>query len=355
VARLRVGVLFGGQSGEHDVSLMSGLSIIEGLKDRYEVIPIGITRSGQFLPGVDAARALAGGGVDPVAGERALEPLQSGAIIGPLDVVIPALHGPMGEDGTVQGLLELAGVPFVGSGVLGSAVSMDKAIMKEVFASHGLPVGPWRLVRESGWRRDPKGVADEVADLGYPVFVKPSNMGSSVGISRVADDAVLAAAIDGALAHDRRVVVEKAMVARELECAVLGNDHPETSVVGEIVPHATFYDYHAKYAEGGADLIVPANIPHDLEARVREYARQAFIAVDAAGLARVDFFLTGDGRVVLNEVNTFPGFTPFSMYPRLWAASGLSYGHLLDRLIDLAIERAETMRRKRQASRRNLP
>lgn len=355
MARLRVGVLLGGQSGEHDVSLMSGLSIIEGLKDRYEVIPIGITRSGQFLPGVDVTRALAGGGVDAVGGERALEPLQSGAVIGPLDVVIPALHGPMGEDGTVQGLLELAGVPFVGSGVLGSAVAMDKAVMKEVFASHGLPVGAWRLVTESRWREDPDGVADEVAALGYPVFVKPSNMGSSVGISRVDDASGLATAIDEALAHDRRVVVEKGMVARELECAVLGNDHPETSVVGEIVPHASFYDYRAKYLEGGADLIVPANLPQDVETSLRDYARQAFTAVDAAGLARVDFFLTGDGRLVLNEVNTFPGFTPFSMYPKLWAASGLSYEDLLDRLIALALERAETMRRKRQAPRRNLP
>lgn len=352
MVRLRVGVLFGGQSGEHDVSLMSGLSIIEGLKDRYDVVPIGITRGGQFLPGVDAKRALAGGGVAPDEGELALEPLQSGGAIGPLDVVIPALHGPMGEDGTVQGLLELTGVPFVGSGVLGSAVSMDKVVMKEVFEHHGLPVGAWKLVTEAAWREDPDGVADEVASLGYPVFVKPSNMGSSVGISKVVDESVLAGAIDEALAYDRRVVVEKGMRARELECGVLGNDHPETSVVGEIVPHASFYDYHAKYAEGGADLIVPATIPKEAETSVRELARRAFVAVDAAGLARVDFFLTEDGRVVLNEINTFPGFTPFSMYPKLWAASGLPYEELLDRLIALALERAETMRRKRQAVRR---
>lgn len=332
--RLRVGVLFGGQSAEHAVSLMSGQAIMDALALRHQVVPIGISKDGRFVPGADARVALAGSGqlVEPM---TALAPTE--AMAG-LDVVVVALHGPRGEDGTVQGLLELAGIPYVGSGVLGSAVSMDKAMMKGAFLAAGLSVGPWRLIRHADWRQDPAAAMASLNDFPLPVFVKPANMGSSVGISRVDGWAELASAIERAFAHDRRVVVEQGLLARELECGVIGNDRPVASVVGEVVPHHAFYDYEAKYQAGGADLLIPADLPPGVADQARELAVQAFLAVDAAGLARVDMFLAGEA-VYLNEINTLPGFTPYSMFPQLWQASGVDYPTLLDRLIAYALER----------------
>lgn len=346
--RLRIGVFFGGESGEHDVSLMSGLAIMEALKERHDVLPIGITRSGQFLPGADAKKALQAHGVEPGPDERALRPAETGGVIGALDVVIPALHGPRGEDGTVQGLLELAGIPYVGSGVLGSAVSMDKAIMKNVFEAAGLPVAPWFLLTEAQWEKEPGPFREKAREMGLPLFVKPANMGSSVGIVKVKSMEELDSAVEEALRHDRRVVVEKGLTVRELECGVLGNDTPQASVVGEIRPKWEFYDYQAKYEEGGAELIIPAPIATTTSDELREIAVRAFMAVDGAGLARVDCFLEeGTDKVYLNEINTFPGFTPFSMYPKLWEATGVSYPELLDRLVELALERHDVQRRKR--------
>lgn len=332
--RLRVGVLFGGQSAEHTVSLMSGQAIMDALALRHQVVPIGISQDGRFLPGADVRAALAGSG-QMATSETALAPTE--AVAG-LDVVVVALHGPKGEDGTVQGLLELAGIPYVGSGVLGSAVSMDKAMMKGAFSAAGLPVGPWRLIRQADWEEDPERALASLHDFALPVFVKPANMGSSVGISRVDGWAKLAPALSQAFRHDRRAVVEQGLSARELECGVIGNDRPAASVVGEVVSHHAFYDYEAKYQPDGADLMIPANLPAELAERARDLAVQAFLAVDAAGLARVDMFLAGE-TLYLNEINTLPGFTPYSMFPRLWQASGLDYPALLDQLIAYALER----------------
>jgi D-alanine-D-alanine ligase len=255
-------------------------------------------------------------------------------------VVFPILHGPYGEDGTVQGLLELAGVPYVGAGVLASAVGMDKATMKAVFRAHGLPVVPHLVVRQHEWAEDAAGVGTRVAaELGYPCFVKPSNLGSSVGISKVGRPADLAPAMATALAHDRKALVERAITGRELEVAILGNDHPVASVPGEVLPGKEWYDYEAKYTDGIAKLLIPAPVDEAVAAELRRLAVAAFRAVDAAGLARVDFFLEAEGRAWVNEINTIPGFTRHSAYPRLWEASGLPYPRLIDRLIELARER----------------
>jgi D-alanine-D-alanine ligase len=353
--RIRVGIIFGGQSGEHEVSLASARSVLAALdRTRYEPVPIGITREGRWLPAAAAQSLLAGGEARPAEEEAPAEatgtalispperlPTISEALTGGVDVVFPVLHGPFGEDGTVQGLLELAGVPYVGAGVLGSAVSMDKTTMKTVFVQHGLPCCRWLAVSRHQWRTDPIGVQERVAsELGFPCFVKPANLGSSVGISKVRDAAALPAALDLAARYDRRLLVEEAIDGRELECSVLGNDEPCCSVVGEIVPHREFYDYEAKYTDGQADLCIPAAIPAAVADGVRDLARRAFLAVDAAGLARVDFFLERPtNRLLLNEINTIPGFTRFSMYPKLWEATGLSYPDLLDHLIRLAMER----------------
>ncbi|MBI3454417.1 MAG: D-alanine--D-alanine ligase [Candidatus Rokubacteria bacterium] len=257
-----------------------------------------------------------------------------------LDVVFPLIHGPYGEDGTLQGLLELADLPYVGAGVLASAVGMDKATMKAVFRAHGLPVVPHLVVLRHQWAADPEGIARQaVAVVGYPCFVKPSNLGSSVGISKVRGAAELGSAIEAAFAYDRKILVERAILGREIEVSVLGNDHPEASVPGEVLPGKEWYDYEAKYTEGLAKLIIPAPLPPELAAEFRQLALAAFRAIDAAGLARVDFFLEDDERIWLNEINTIPGFTRTSAYPRLWEASGLPYPRLLDRLIELALER----------------
>ena len=354
--KLRIGVVFGGRSGEHEVSLASAASVLGAIdRDRYEVVPMGIAKDGHWLVGGDPLRALAeASGVQlalPPAATPALPPeaglarvATSGGLpagtAGRLDVVFPILHGPYGEDGTVQGLLELADLPYVGAGVLASAVGMDKVTMKAVFRAHELPIVPHHVVFRHEWATDPDSIAGRVtAELGYPCFVKPSNLGSSVGISKVRAAGDLAAAVAAALGHDRKILIERGVAAREIEVSVLGNDRPEASVPGEVLPGKEWYDYEAKYTDGIAKLLIPAPVPAELAAEFRRLAVRAFQAIDAAGLARVDFFLEDDERIWVNEINTIPGFTRFSAYPRLWEASGLPYARLIDRLIELAVER----------------
>jgi len=359
--KLRVGVIFGGRSGEHEVSLASAASVLAAIdRRRYEVVPMGIAKDGHWLVGGDPLRALAdaagvrlalppAGAAPPARGSSgtALARVATAGglpagVASTLDVVFPLLHGPYGEDGTVQGLLELADLPYVGAGVLASAVGMDKATMKAVFRAHGLPVVPYLVVVRHEWAAGADGLARRVAgELGFPCFVKPSNLGSSVGISKVRGAGELAPAVEAAFAHDRKILVERGVTGREVEVSVLGNDHPEASVPGEILPGKEWYDYEAKYTEGIAKLVIPAPLGPELTAEFRRLAVAAFRAVDAAGLARVDFFLEGpgdDGRIWVNEINTIPGFTRFSAYPRLWEASGLPYARLVDRLIELALE-----------------
>jgi D-alanine-D-alanine ligase len=371
--KIRVGVLFGGQSGEHEVSLVSASAVMDALDHtKYEIVPIGITKQGRWIAGDKALptlTALADPKLLPVSAELKIEnaklktdsakpndaadvtdtmlvarPDSQFSILNSqlsIDVVFPVLHGPMGEDGTVQGLLELAGVPYVGCGVLASAVGLDKAMMKAAFSAAGLLQVPWLLVRRAEWHADGAGQIERIeALLPYPVFVKPANMGSSVGITRAADRATLAQGLDEAARYDRRIVVEQGINAREIEVSVLGNDEPQASVAGEIVPSNEWYDYEAKYLGGESKILIPAPIPDALAEQVRRMAIQAFTAIDGAGLARVDFLLDRDSAALyLNEANTMPGFTPVSMYAKMWAASGLTYGALLDRLIELAIER----------------
>lgn len=337
--RIRVAVLFGGQSAEHSVSLQSAQSVLAALDpERFEVLPIGITPEGRFLVGGDPMRALAGEQSGGDAG-RALQPLQAAGEMASVDVVFPVLHGPYGEDGRLQGFLDLAGVPYVGAGVLGSAVGMDKAVMKMVFEQASLPVVPWRLLLRSEID-DARQVEARLAGLAPPYFVKPANMGSSVGISRVGAPAELPPALSAAARYDRRIVVEQGVDARELECGVLGNDLPQASCVGEVVASGTFYDFDAKY-DGSSQVRIPAPIEPETARQIRELATRAFLAVDARGMARVDFFLERQtGRVFVNEINTIPGFTRYSMFPMLWEASGLDFRSLCARLIDLALDEA---------------
>lgn len=361
--KITVAVLFGGQSGEHEVSLVSAHAVMAGLDpERYELLPIGITKAGRWIAGPGAHAALiaaadqtqlptsfSGATADVPEAEDVLTLARSGAdnlptparILPPADVVFPVLHGPLGEDGTVQGLLELAGLPYVGCGVAASAVGMDKALMKAAFAAAGLPLLPWLLVRRAELAASAEEVYARVeAALSYPVFVKPANMGSSVGVGKAKDRAGLVAAFAEAARYDRRIVVEQGIPAREIEISVLGNEAPEASVPGEIVPSGEWYDYAAKYLDGASQTLIPAPINAALAAQVRELALRAFLAIDGAGLARVDFLLDKEtGALWLNEVNTMPGFTPISMYAKLWVASGLAYPALLDRLIALALER----------------
>ncbi len=350
---VRVMVVFGGRSGEHDVSLASARAITEALArgGRHEVVPVGITREGRWISSGEPMKELESMSKYQPDGSNlettlSAPPAPAGeklpAGLGSVDVVFPVLHGPYGEDGTIQGMLELAGIPYVGSGVLGSAAAMDKPTMKKIFAHHRLPQVEWIGLTRKQWERDREAWVREIeGSLGYPCFVKPANLGSSVGIGRAGDARELATALDAAAAFDRRLIVEEGVDAREIEVSVLGNEDPEVSVPGEIlVKKEGFYDYEAKYVEGGMELIVPAEIPAETAAEVRRIARAAYEAVDAAGMARVDFFLErGTGRLLLNEINTIPGFTPTSVYAELWAASGLPYEDLLDRLIDLALER----------------
>lgn len=329
-------LLCGGRSDEHEVSLASARSVLAASGSSFELTPLVIAKDGRLLPPEASARLLTAGersgeATAPGGGLERLEP-------GSFDVVWPLLHGPYGEDGSVQGLLKVMGLPFVGADVLGSAVGMDKAMMKATFAAHGLPNVPYRLVTRSAWRSEPAAVVAELERLPYPLFVKPANLGSSVGISRAEDETGLRDALELAARFDRRIVVERGLVgARELEVGVLGNDAPEASVVGEIGYAGAFYDYESKYTEGEATLTVPAELPRRVAERCRALALEAFRAIDAAGLARVDLFWHG-GRLYLNEINTMPGFTQTSMYPKLWEASGVPYAELTERLVELALE-----------------
>lgn len=357
--KVRVAVLFGGQSGEHDVSLRSAQTVIGGLDpDRYEVVPIGITREGQWLSGGDPFAALtASSPLFALADGSSPAPAPAGEMPGAsappavfgsgIDVVFPVLHGPMGEDGTVQGLLELTGLPYVGAGVLGSALSMDKAMAKNILAQEGLPQAPWRLVSRKEWERDPEAVIEWIGEIvGFPCFIKPANMGSSVGVVKAHDPSEVPAAMREACRFDRRILVEKGIDARELEISVLGNDEPIASIVGEVIPSNEFYDYNAKYVDDRSELLVPAPIDGNTMTEIQELAITAFRALDLAGMARIDFFMERDtDKIYINEVNTIPGFTAISMYPRLWQASGVPLEELIDRLIGLALERS--LERKR--------
>lgn len=406
--KLRVGVVFGGRSGEHEVSLRSAASILEAIDRRkYDVVPIGISKEGRWLTGGDAQRLLDGNkpAALPVASDRQPEglvedeefvaaaavlrsgvklhipplpptlpdnmQLEAGAELAhpgsslaeALDVVFPVLHGTFGEDGTIQGLFELADIAYVGSGVLGSSAGMDKDVMKRLFAAAGLPQTPYVTLLRNEWRMDPKKCLKRIGKaLAYPLFVKPANLGSSVGISKVHDANELAPALDLAAQYDRKLVIEQGVGGpgvkpRELEVSVLGNDVPEVSVVGEIVPNKEFYDYESKYAdspENPSVPIIPAKLSRGEEKQIRELAAAAFRVCDCAGLARVDFLMEPEskkhsrkGRIFLNEINTMPGFTSISMYPKLWKVSGLPYKRLIDRLIDLALERQAEKRQTR--------
>lgn len=358
--KIRIGIIFGGRSGEHEVSLQSARSVIDALdKNKYEVIPVGITKDGRWLTGDVLTTLTAGPDTthpaillpDPHA--SALMQVQMEAAkpaslseVAQLDVIFPVLHGTFGEDGTVQGLLELAGLPYVGAGVLGSSVGMDKAVFKHVMTASDLPVLPWVLVLRSEWEKRPFTILETIeASLTYPVFTKPANLGSSVGISKCQNRAELQAGLDAAARYDRRIVVEQGINARELEIAVLGNDDPIASVVGEIRPRREFYDYVAKYlaepdSDEASELIIPAVLETAVADSLRALAIHAYKAIDCAGLGRVDLMLDTDtGKIYVNEINTIPGFTRISMYPKLWEATGISYPELLNKLIDLALER----------------
>jgi len=360
--RLRVGILFGGRSGEHEVSLNSAASILTALDPaKYEAVPIGITRQGRWLVGSNADRLLPGvlengkpvtASVDPTGPK--LIPLNStlvkaGARGPEIDVIFPVLHGTFGEDGTVQGLLELAGIPYVGAGVLGSAVGMDKDVMKRLFRDAGLPVVPWLMFLRGEWKQDAARVRRAIHNkFRFPLFVKPASLGSSVGISKVHKARELDPALDLAAQYDRKILVETGVDGREIECSVLGNDRPEASVPGEVIPVNEFYDYDAKYVKEGSELIIPARLTPRQTHQVQELAIRAFQAVDCAGMARVDLLLERKtGGLLINEINTIPGFTSISMYPKLWEASGVSYTRLVDRLIELALERHREKARTR--------
>jgi D-alanine-D-alanine ligase len=346
--RLRVGVVFGGRSGEHEVSLASAASVIRALDpEKYEVVPIGITKQGRWLVGTGAQKML------PEvleSGERVLLPPDptSAALISlapfgervAIDVVFPVLHGTFGEDGTVQGLLELAGLPYVGAGVLASSVGMDKDVQKRLFVEAGLPIVPFLAVRRSEWEADRAKVIRRIKKrFKFPVFVKPATLGSSVGMARVNSSSELPTALDLAAEYALKILVERCVIAREIEVSVLGNDDPRASVPGEIVPHREFYDYTAKYLEQGTRLVIPAPLSPKQVATFQDLAVRAFQAIDGAGMARCDFFLEKrTGKIFVNELNTIPGFTSISMYPKLWEASGLPYSQLIDRLIELAFE-----------------
>jgi D-alanine-D-alanine ligase len=372
--RLRVGVLYGGRSGEHEVSLASAASVFANLdRARYEPVPIRIEKDGRWSLADKPPTTMIAGEVIEQARLEAARPAREGrevhlvarpsdetilsidrtgsknadvpaaVVTGlSLDVIFPMLHGPYGEDGTIQGLLELANIPYVGSGVLGSAVGMDKAVMKVLFAARDLPVGPYRVVLRHDWERHADTLGPELERaLKYPMFVKPANLGSSVGISKAKDAAGLRDAMALAASFDRKLVVEAAIPeAREIECGVLGNDAPEASVPGEVMPSREFYDYEAKYVDTASKTVIPAELPKKIAEQVRRLSIEAFQAVDGAGMARVDFLLSrSTGKLYVNEVNTIPGFTTISMFAKLWAASGVEYPALLDRLIALALER----------------
>lgn len=361
--KVRVALVFGGRSSEHAVSCTTAAGVMAAIdRDRFDVIPIGVAKDGRWVLGGNDLRALtlepghvpevSGNSAEvrvPLAvGERTLFALEPGRVprdLGGIDVVFPLLHGPFGEDGTIQGLMELADLPYVGSGVLASAAMMDKHFMKGVFTSRGLPIGRFVTITDRQWRRDPQAALASVETLEYPVFVKPARAGSSLGISKVTSADGLRAAVERAREHDPKVVVEAAILGREIECGVLearDGEAPRTTEPGEIAVDQghDFYDYDAKYlAAGNVRLSCPADLPADDGRRIRAMAAEAFEVAGCEGLARVDFFYTPDRRIILNEINTMPGFTPHSMYPQMWQASGMSYRDLISELIDLALER----------------
>ena len=345
MTKLRVGVIYGGRSGEHEVSIASAASIFKHLdRTRYEPVPIRIEKDGRWALTGRVPTAISAAEVLKQSQSEALQIIEPTAAVSRsgIDVVFPVLHGTYGEDGTVQGLLELANVPYVGCGVLASAVGMDKAVMKKLFADRGLPVGPYVVTLRHEWDRGADAITTRVRqDLKFPVFVKPANLGSSVGISKAKSDDDFRKAMELALQFDRKVVIEAAVPnAREIECAVLGNDEPDASVPGEVIPSREFYDYEAKYIDDASQTVIPAQLTDGQVAEIRRMSIEAFKAVDGSGMARVDFLLSRDtGEIYVNEVNTIPGFTTISMYPKMWEASGLPYPKLLDRLIELAIER----------------
>ncbi|MGA9510827.1 MAG: D-alanine--D-alanine ligase family protein [Candidatus Sulfotelmatobacter sp.] len=389
--KLRVGILFGGRSGEHEVSLLSAASVLKAIdKNKYEVVPIGITKDGRWLTAGDAENLLQGKLMpetrhlragdpettqpaavlatgesvvvppEPVHRQSGLMPFQRDAALTrrasdraiDVDVIFPVLHGTFGEDGTIQGLLELADIAYVGAGVLGSAAGMDKDIMKSLFIAAGIPIVKHVTILRSAWGENPKRVQTFVeSKLKYPVFVKPANLGSSVGISKAHDGKELGPAIEEASRFDRKIVIEQGVggkrnKAREIECSVLGNDEPVASIPGEIVPVKEFYDYNAKYLDEGSELIIPAKLTKAETKKVQELAVRCFQAVDCSGLARVDFLMDPQThKIYLNEINTMPGFTAISMYPKLWAASGLKYADLIDKLIQFGLERHEDKKR----------
>jgi D-alanine-D-alanine ligase len=394
--KLRVGILFGGRSGEHEVSLLSAASVVNAIdKTKYEVVPVGITKDGRWVTAGDAERLLTGkapeegkhlragdpettpGAAVLAAGESvvvppepahrgggSLAPFQTDAVLRRasdrainVDVIFPVLHGTFGEDGTIQGLLELADIPYVGAGVLGSAAGMDKDVMKSLFIAAGLPIVKHVTILRGDWDENPKKTEKLVeSKVKYPMFVKPANLGSSVGISKAHNRRELGPAIYEAAKFDRKIVIEQGVggskqKAREIECSVLGNDKPAASLPGEIVPGKEFYDYTAKYLDEGSELIIPAKLTKAETKKVQELAIKAFRAVDCSGLARVDFLMDPKTRkLYVNEINTMPGFTAISMYPKLWAASGLGYAELIDRLIQLGLER-HADKKKNQYSR----
>ncbi|NEW08079.1 D-alanine--D-alanine ligase [Paenibacillus sp. SYP-B3998] len=368
--KIRVGLIYGGKSGEHDVSLQTALAVMKAVDfNKYEITPFYITKKGEWKSGAPLLSPAQSKEALTFGGDSALEPIASNAlspIFGSiqskgevtisstvssqakasepgLDVIFPLLHGTFGEDGTIQGMLEIANIPYVGAGVLASAVGMDKVMMKKVFAQEGLPQCVFRYFNRTEWEKNRAYHLMELETaIGYPCFVKPANLGSSVGISKARNQEELIAAVTFAFQYDRKVIIEENIDAREIEVAILGNDEPQASVAGEIVSSSEFYDYKAKYMDGKSAMVIPADIPAETAEHIRQLAIQAFQAVDGSGLSRVDFFLGKlDQKVYINEINTMPGFTPFSMYPLLWEESGKPYTELLDNLIQLAIERHE--------------
>ncbi len=347
--RVKAGILFGGRSAEHEVSVVSAQGVMAALDtDRFHPVPIGVTRQGTWLTPVQTEQALTRirserlRSLDEPLGDGILYRTQALTTLRRVDIVFPLIHGTNGEDGTLQGLLELVGVPYIGAGVAASALGMDKALQKTIFRQLGIPVAADVVVSTSMWRSDASGVRRGIeATISYPCFVKPANGGSSIGTSKVRSQEDLQPALEDAFRYDRKVLVEKAIDARQVETAVLGNDEPEASPVGEVTFDAEFYDYRAKYDDPNTRLHIPADIPASTADRLREIAVEAYKAIDCAGFARVDFFLTQDGQLLLNEVNTIPGFTPMSMYPKLWEYAGLSYRDLITRLIELGFERHE--------------
>ena len=356
--KTRVGIIFGGKSGEHEVSFCSAVSIISAInKEKYEVIPIGITKEGRWISPEESLYALQSGKIEgkttnilinDSSGKSlmSIKNSHSNQNLSPakneIDVIFPVLHGPFGEDGTMQGMLELANIPYVGAGVAASAISMDKDIMKTIFKQKELPVLNWVTIKRNDWQKNSEHLMNMITQkIPYPLFVKPTNLGSSVGITKAHKRDELKFAIDLASDYDRKILIEQGLEdAREFECSILGNDEPQVSAVGEVVPAGEFYDYQSKYLDEKTQLIVPAQIPRKISGKIQKVALLAFKAVDAAGMARVDFLYSEKSKsIFLNEINTIPGFTKVSMYPRLWEASGLSYTNLIDKLIQLALDR----------------